>query len=817
MFKVIGLSETAINETSIRYDIPRYNCEIDFRSARKGGGVSLYILDTLQYKLRNDLQLGGEVNSVFNEIFKASSNTKRNIVCGCVYRPPSMSLVKFNELLSHLFGKLQPENKYIYIMGDFNVNTLPHIRGSLSVQEFKNIFAANYCFPLINKPTRLTSTSSSLIDNIYSTMPALANGCDSGILEISISDHCGIFTVDKNTTILEEKTPTKKRSFCNKNIVNFCQALRRESWDSVYSCDDAQVAYSRFKRAIDMHFTSNFKFHTFAMTYKNCYLWLSAALRTQIKLKNAKHKEALKSNNQSVKDDYKNIKRELHSSLRNSEISYYSNQLDLHRLDVGKRWKVLREILSMNNPSSKKKLIFDINNKTTTDPNVIANGFNNFFVTIGPQLAKNIKSDINPLSYVKSVNKSMVLTDVTSTEVRNVIASLKNSSSGHDEFPPFVGKSCVDAFIEPLTHLINLSLRSGVFPSELKLAKVVPIFKAGDTSAINNYRPISVLSFFSKVFEKIVYNHVLDFIDDNNVLYDYQYGFRHSHSTQQAIIALVDRITKSLDKGHIAITILLDLKKAFDTVDHRILLRKLYAYGIRGALLKWFESYLTGRTQYVAFNGTNSDIHYVKCGVPQGSILGPLLFTLYMNDICGVSKLLFTLLYVDDTCVMLSGKDLNDLIAVLNVELISLCDWLKSNKLSLNTQKTFFMVFHRARLKSANCNDLVIDNASITRVYSAKYLGIIIDAKFNWIEHITYINKISKAIGIMYKARQYLNKSSLVNLYYSYVYPYLTYCIEVWGCAYPTHLQCLFLLQKKSFVSLHFHIILLTQSHYLCL
>ena len=152
----------------------------------------------------------------------------------------------------------------------------------------------------------------------------------------------------------------------------------------------------------------------------------------------------------------------------------------------------------------------------------------------------------------------------------------------------------------------------------------------------------------------------------------------------------------------------------------------MYAYGIRGALLKWFESYLTGRTQYVAFNGTNLDIHYVKCGVPQGSILGPLLFILYMNDICSVSKLLFTLLYADDTCVMLSGTDLNNLIAVLNVELISLSDWLKSNKLSLNTPKTFFMVFHRCRLKSANCNVLVIDNASITRVYSAKYLGLLL-------------------------------------------------------------------------------------------
>ena len=157
----------------------------------------------------------------------------------------------------------------------------------------------------------------------------------------------------------------------------------------------------------------------------------------------------------------------------------------------------------------------------------------------------------------------------------------------------------------------------------------------------------------------------------------------------------------------------------------------MYAYGIRGTLLKWFESYLTGRAQYVAFNGTNSDTHYFKCGVPQGSILGPILFILYMNDICSVSILLFILLYADDTCVLLSGKDLNDLIAVLNVELISLSVWLKSNKLSLNIQKTFFMVFHRARLKTANCNDLVIDNASITRVNSAKYLGIIIEVKFN--------------------------------------------------------------------------------------
>ena len=170
-----------------------------------------------------------------------------------------------------------------------------------------------------------------------------------------------------------------------------------------------------------------------------------------------------------------------------------------------------------------------------------------------------------------------------------------------------------------------------MFPSELKLAKVVPILKAGDSSALTNYR--AVLTFFAKVFEKIVYNKLLNFISDNNILYDHQYGFRKGRSTQQAIITLVDKIAKSQDIGDIVITLLIDLKKAFDTIDHRILLRKLYSYGIRGSMLKWMESYLTDRSQYVVFDGKVSETRSIECGVPQGSILGPLLFIISVNDI----------------------------------------------------------------------------------------------------------------------------------------------------------------------------------------
>ena len=224
--------------------------------------------------------------------------------------------------------------------------------------------------------------------------------------------------------------------------------------------------------------------------------------------------------------EYKNTKRDLQSSLRNCEIKYYSDKLELNRCDMTKTWKVIRMILGLNSNNSRQKLTLNINNNTVTDSKQIANAFNNFFVSIGPQLARGLAGDTNPLLYVKPINNSMIMLDVTTMEVENVINSLKNASPGPDEFPAFVRKECMDSIIEPLTHLINISFKSGVFLSELKLAKVVPIFKPGDSSSDNNYTPMSVLSFFPKVFERVVYNRVLDFMCKNNVLYDYLYGFR---------------------------------------------------------------------------------------------------------------------------------------------------------------------------------------------------------------------------------------------------------------------------------------------------
>ena len=344
--------------------------------------------------------------------------------------------------------------------------------------------------------------------------------------------------------------------------------------------------------------------------------------------------EAFKNpDNNDLKERYKRKRNRLISDLRNTEIAYYSNQLDINKDDIKKTWKLLKTIIGKGRTNIKQKISFCIDDTIITDSQLIADEFNTFFVSIGPQLASNISSTIDPLTYVNNTMESIVIAEITFNEVRNVILSMKNSSPGWDDIPAFVTKQCVDYYVVPLTYIINKSLVEGIFPSELKLARVVPIFKSGDSSKISNFRPISVLSFFSKVFERIMYNYVVDFMETHHVVYKCQFGFRQKHSTQQAIITLVNKITSCVDTGDLVIGVFLDLKKAFDTVDHGILLSKLYAYGIRGSILQWFESYLTNRSQYVTYDGIRSSTQYLKCGVPQGSILGPLLFVIFINDI----------------------------------------------------------------------------------------------------------------------------------------------------------------------------------------
>ena len=250
---------------------------------------------------------------------------------------------------------------------------------------------------------------------------------------------------------------------------------------------------------------------------------------------------------------------------------------------------------------------FKINGKTVTDKRAIANTFNNYVVNIGPTLANDIpQSPTEPTSFIKQRTiHTLFLKPVIKEKVAMLVKSIKSSSPGWDYISPYIVKSTLSTFIGPLTHVLNLSITKGVFPNELKIAKVLPFFKSSDNMLITNYRPISVLPIFSKILEKLMYTRLLEFINKHKILYDYQFGFRKLHSTTMALMILVDKITTALDEGNSAIGIFLDFRKAFDTVDHNILFKKLECYGVRGLSLSWFKSYLTNRKQFVNYDVSN--------------------------------------------------------------------------------------------------------------------------------------------------------------------------------------------------------------------
>ena len=320
--------------------------------------------------------------------------------------------------------------------------------------------------------------------------------------------------------------------------------------------------------------------------------------------------------------------------------------------------------------------------------------FNAFFVNVGPDQSRNIRYNGNKThqTYLtQNHDIELNFTDVNEDIIVNILNKLPNKNScGYDNFSTKITKALKDSLINPLTLIINQILNTGVFPSQLKIAKVIPIFKKDDNNIFNNYRPILLLPVLSKVVEKVICSLINNFFITNNLFYDSQYGFRPGHSTEYAAIEITDRIIAAMDKNNIPLNVYLDLSKAFDTLDHAILLEKLSHYGIRGNPLKLISSYLENRQQFVEFRNSKSSILQISTGVPQGSILGPLLFLIYINDFPSASSYFNFIMYADDTTLYsnINSPNENNIIRLtetkINTELANINEWLKINKLSLN-------------------------------------------------------------------------------------------------------------------------------------
>ena len=816
LFSFIGIAETNIDENlKDLYKIPGYTSEYGERmfGKSKGTGVGLYIRESFTYTRIDKWCL---CTPNLESVFVSITNTDKPQTIGVLYRPPSGSESDALNELEQLFSQLPDKN--VILLGDFNFNLLDK-----SSNQFENILY-NYNFiPVISLATHeKPGCAPSLIDNILTN--STDNLISAGLLESRVSHHHPIFGIfELDMPVNTESTSSRpKYDYCESNMNMFLDDVRSNfAPNQPYNEVNFEVFVNKIKSLIDKNFL--IESESFKRSKRNMISnpWITPGIIASVKRKEFLYKQWKKTiSKENLLGDtelyliFSKFRRELKHVIKYAKKLYYCRKFSKVSGNMKQTWALINELRGKSKTSIKS--LFKINGELVKDKREISNGFNMFFSSIASKLNAKLYSsrplgdgatDASAFNYQKyfnkRVNNSIFLYPCDQEEIEKTVKGFQGDKAS--DISITVLKKCLPFISGHLAGFINSFMNLGHFPTILKIGKVTPVFKKGDPQVFDNYRPISILPIFGKVFEKVIYSRLYSFFVSQMVIYDKQFGFRSNHSTGHAVNYSVNYILRNLEKKNHIIGIFIDSSKAFDTIDHQKLLVKLENYGIRGNCLNLIKSYLCERKQYTDFQNTHSDHCTIRYGVPQGSVLGPLLFLLYINDITNASSLGHFVLFADDTNIFVVGKDEEEVYDNANKVLRSVNDYMASNLLHINLSKSVYMLFRPGRYSSCarvreygSEKSLTLSGTELSRVDQVRFLGVIIDNELTWEQHIEQLRtKLSSSIAVIKRIMKYIPKSEYKKLYDSLFKSHLSYCISSWGGVSPYKLAKLFTLQKR--------------------
>ena len=820
LVKELGIHILALNETKLDKSIDDSLVSIEGYTIKRcdrdrhGGGVAIYLKDTLLDKTT----VPEDLPNSFLELLCVEIKSVRAapFLVMAWYRPPNATVDSFDHL-EECLQFLDREDKGISLLGDTNCDILQkYPKGghtntndlpahSLRLLEIYNLFGFHQ---LIESPSRETLTTTTLIDHIATTNKS--NIVTSGVHETCMSDHYLVYCVRKYRGAFKKQHKNiSTRQMKNFDQTEFVNDLLGVDWSGIVrNTDDINVVVNSWTGMFSLILEKHAPTRNRRVSEKFCP-WVTKDFQLMCKVRDKLKKQAIRSKSELLMQSYKHIRNKVNKLNGDLKRDYFTQKITSCEGDLKSTWKTINQVI---NKKSKTTHIpsLNVDGKHIANNDDIAESMNNFFCSIGEKLSDKIPKTRNPLledEYnVNLQNTRFQFKFIDLFQIEKVFRKIKTSKgSGTDGIASCFLKIALPVISQSLCDIFNLSITTGCFPDCWKIARVAPIFKSGQPDDRSNYRPISVLPVLSRVFEKLVHNQMYDYLDKNKHLFANQSGFRALHSVVTCLLNSTDDWYVNMDNGKYTAMIFIDLKKAFDTVDHDILLAKLRKYGIENVELTWFTSYLTNRKQFCKVNGVCSKTEDIRCGVPHGSCLGPLLFLIYINDLPFSLKKGNVTMYADDTTISYSSTSLEDINQTLNSELNHLKQWLQGNKLSLNVLKTQALVvgsqpkMKKITNKTVDHPQFFVGDSHVENVDRTKYLGVIIDRNLSWEEHVNNLRtKVSRAIGFLKYSRKFLPQNTLSKMYRGIVEPHFRYCCSVWGCCGVTKLQTLQKLQNRA-------------------